>query len=79
MICDILSFLELDNFMNVLEERLLKKKPQSAGLVAKKVRRTGTSSSSTPPDNAPVWAIIKDTGMLTFALIHTSFIFLDHV
>ena len=51
--------------MNVLEERLLKKQPQPAGLVAKKVRKTGTPSTSTPPENAPTWAIIKDTGMLT--------------
>lgn len=66
-------FLELDNFMNVLEERLSKNKPQPAGLVA-----NGTPSSSTAPENAPTWAIIKDSGMFALALLHTSFT-LHHV
>ena len=56
--------------MNVLEERLSKKHPQPIGLVAKKVRKTGTPSESTPPDNVPTWAVIKDTGNVRVTVYH---------
>lgn len=43
--------------MKVLDARLLKKQPQPAGLVAKKIRKEGEPSKSAPPPNAPAWAI----------------------
>ena len=43
--------------MKVLDSCLLKKQPQPAGLVAKKIRREGEPSTSAPPPNAPTWAI----------------------
>ena len=50
--------------MAVLDGRLSKKQPQATGLVAKKVRKTGTPSDSVQPEDAPVWAVIKDTDTL---------------
>ncbi len=55
-------FPELNDFMAVLDGRLSKKQPQATGLVAKKVRKTGIPSDSVQPQDAPVWAVIKDTG-----------------
>ena len=52
----------LNEFTDVLDKRL-SKKPQPAGLVAKKIRKIGTPSDCTPPFNAPAWALIRDNGM----------------
>ena len=53
--------------MDVLDRRL-SKKPQPAGLVAKKVRKIGTPSDCTPPNDAPAWALAKDNGMFHFIM-----------
>ena len=52
--------LELDEFMQVLDERLqMKQQHQTVGLVAKKFRTVGQPSDSLPPPGAPTWAIRK--------------------
>ena len=51
-------YVELDEFMAVLDQRLSAKKLQPAfGLVAKKVRRVGHPSKTVPPVGAPSWAV----------------------
>lgn len=52
---------ELDAFMAVLDQRLIKKQQQQpVGLVAKKVRKVGKSSETNPPHGAPIWAVKKE-------------------
>lgn len=43
--------------MVVLDERSARKESHPVGLVAKKVRKMGPPSKSTPPKNAPSWAV----------------------
>ena len=50
-------FVELNEFMALLDLRLAQKEPHPVGLVAKKVRKVGSPSKSSPPINAPVWSI----------------------
>lgn len=54
--------------MGVLDQRV-SKKPQTAGLVAKKVRKIGTFSDSEPPVDAPTWALAKDTGKFSYKFV----------
>ncbi len=46
--------------MSTLDSRIAKKQPASPGLVAKKVRKLGEPSNTTPPDDAPKWAVNSD-------------------
>ncbi len=46
--------------MSTLDSRIAKKQPASPGLVAKKVRKLGEPSSTTPPDDAPKCAVSSD-------------------
>lgn len=55
MVCCLIS--ELDEFMSILDERLSKKETHPVGLVAKKVRKIGSPSTSVPPINTPGWAV----------------------
>ena len=50
-------FVELNDFMALLDARLAQKESHPVGLVAKKVRKVGSPSKSPPPTNAPVWSI----------------------
>ncbi len=43
--------------MSTLDSRIVKKHP---GLVAKKVRKLGEPSSTTPPDDAPKCIVSRD-------------------
>ncbi len=43
--------------MSALDSRIARKQPASPGLVAKKVRKQGEPSTTTPPGDAPKWAI----------------------
>ncbi len=47
--------------MSTLDSRIAKKQPASPGLVAKKVRKLGEPSSTTPPDDAPKWAVNSES------------------
>lgn len=47
--------------MATLDERVAKKESHPVGLVAKKVRKTGSPSQSVPPANAPSWAVNADS------------------
>ena len=54
---DLTVFVELSDFMAVLNNRLAKNHRQLAfGMVAKKVRKEGAPSNSLPPPDAPSWA-----------------------
>lgn len=46
--------------MVILDERLSKKETHPVGIVAKKVRKNGPPSRSSPPQNAPTWAVNPD-------------------
>ena len=56
------TFSELDHFIEVLEKRIEKK--QLLGPVAKKIRRVGHPSESSPPTDAPPWAVTANEGLL---------------
>lgn len=58
--------------MDVLDRRL-SKKPQPAGLVAKKVRKVGAPSDCEPPSDAPAWALIRDNGTYIILWRHAVF------
>ena len=55
----IIISLELNDFMEVLEDCLAKgpQRQLAVGMVAKKVRKEGTPSDSLPPADAPSWAL----------------------
>ena len=56
---DLTVFVELSDFMAVLNNRLAKNHRQLAfGMVAKKVRKEGAPSNSLPPPDAPSWAVM---------------------
>ena len=50
--------LALNSFIRVLDERWISRTPQS-GNVAKKTRRNGAPSLSSPPPSAPEWAVCR--------------------
>ena len=57
---------ELNEYIEILDKRLEKKKQKDVcGLVAKKVRKLGNPSSSTPPTDAPSWAIHHQGSVVT--------------
>ena len=77
---------ELDEFMAVLDRRVLKSQPsQPIGLVAKKVRRAGEPSTQPPPPGAPSWAVKQGELMydcaiaqyFTSYLYHNNFILIS--
>ena len=53
-----------DKYISVLNKRLDDKAPKDiTGIVAKKVRRQGSPSTSVPPTNVPAWAVkVVDEG-----------------
>ena len=70
-------FAALNKYISILDTRLSKICVREvAGNVAKKVRRLGVPSSSTPPIDAPPWAVKKDQeqqGMPShkFSILHS--------
>ncbi len=54
-------YIGLDEFMQILENRLEKSIVPNPGLVAKKVRKVGNPSVSVAPSNAPVSAVRCET------------------
>ena len=56
--------------MKILDDRFDKQaKSPANGLVAKKVRKEGSASTTVPPNDAPKWAIKTDTGEHTYCLL----------
>lgn len=54
-------YIELDKFMEVLEQRFnVQQQKKPSGIVPKKVRKVGEPSESPPPLGAPLWAIKKE-------------------
>ena len=55
-------FVGLDHYIEILDERLNNQvQKECAGIVAKKIRRLGSPSSSHPTDKAPSWAVKKES------------------
>ena len=59
--------LELNEYIELLDKRFSEKNHREAGLVAKKIRKLGSPSTSEPPTDSPTWAIEKD-GKIKFTL-----------
>ena len=57
----IIFIAELEEFMQILDQRHEAKAKKDKGTMAKKVRRVGTPSCSQPPSDAPTWTV-KHTG-----------------
>ena len=52
---------ELEDFMQILDQRHETKAKKDKGTMAKKARKVGTPSSAPPPSGAPAWTL-KPTG-----------------
>ena len=57
---------ELDDYIQVLDNRFDNRQSPAVGLVAKKERIIGKQSVSEAPPNAPSWAT-KSSGMIIYA------------
>ena len=62
--CKTIFIVELNDFMQVLDARVAKKKQQPPGLTARKVLKEGKPSECLLPPYAPVWAV-KNTGQFS--------------
>ena len=51
------SSIEMDRFMDTLDNRLDQSSKGTTGLVAKKIRKVGSFSTTTAPSDAPTWAV----------------------
>ena len=49
--------------MAVLDSRMTQEQKMPSGMVAKKVRRQGSPSTSIPPSDAPPWAVTTRASM----------------
>ena len=61
-----LNEVELDDYIQVLDNRLDKRQYPAVGLVAKKEKSIGKQSVSEAPPNAPSW-VTKSSSMIIYA------------
>ena len=51
--------LELERFLQILDQRYEAKAKSEKGMMAKKARKTGEPSSAPPPVDAPGWTVTQ--------------------
>lgn len=73
------TFVELDEFMSVLDSRQPKHQKMSTGMVAKKVRKQGAPSDSLPPSDAPSWALNNSASMYMYNRYYNGAVLHVHV
>lgn len=63
--------IELNDFMQILDQRHEAKAKKDKGMMAKKTRKVGSPSCAPPPSDAPAWTV-KRTGQLMLVINSTT-------